>query len=258
MGLSSNIIWHQTNTEGGKAILESKKLLCSYSLETIKWNTAVLTNAFPMISFCDLPIADMSEYLTHNKTGLLSGKYGEVTIGFKKEFREKNKICPVWYLPNNSNFIKCLMKLRNDFVHMKNEGGDVLWNSLASIKNIEGSLIKYDFSSYRFYDEKEIRFIPTLETLKALKIRPFLKEKEYDEYKELIKNKFGIKAAIIPEIFIEFNYSDIDFILIYDDKEIKSIQKIINKESNQIKILTYSQVAEDIIGLNHTIKSQNS
>lgn len=66
-GLSSNIIWHQTKINGTKAILGNRLFKCSYSLEDIHWKSSHLELAFPMLSFCDIPLSDISEYL---------GKYG--------------------------------------------------------------------------------------------------------------------------------------------------------------------------------------
>lgn len=81
MGLSSNIIWHQGPFNSIFEILRTCNFICSYSIETIKWRRSSLDVAFPMVSFCNLPISDMKEYLTDNKTDILTGKYGECTIG---------------------------------------------------------------------------------------------------------------------------------------------------------------------------------
>ena len=104
MGISSEIIWHQTSLEGGLSILKSKRIYCAYSLGTITWGNYAICNAFPMISFCDFLTADMHEYLRNNDNHELIGRYGEVTFCFNNVFRNKHKISPVWYLPTNSIF----------------------------------------------------------------------------------------------------------------------------------------------------------
>jgi len=73
MGLSSNILWHQTNIDGFKAILKSKSLSCSYSLETFLNKEHKL--AFPMISLSDIPVADIGEYME---------QYGGYLFGFSR------------------------------------------------------------------------------------------------------------------------------------------------------------------------------
>lgn len=55
MGLSSNILWHQTNEKGFYNILKSKMLLYSYSLEKIVPLFRLTPIAFPMISVSDFP-----------------------------------------------------------------------------------------------------------------------------------------------------------------------------------------------------------
>lgn len=254
MGLSSNIIWHQTKFDASVKILTEKRIICSYSLETIKWEKSKLTNAFPMISFCNLPISDMGEYLRNNETKEYTGKYGNVTIGFKKEFMDRYNINPVWYQTCKSNFIGSLSKLRKKIRNIDQYNGTVIWNCLANIKNCEGSLIKYNFSSYRFSDEKEVRYVPSLESIKAIKAKPFLKEKEYIEYKGRNLQKLGVDSAIIPELYLEFDYSDIEFILVGDKKHKNTLQEILKESSSSINIITYKQVIEEFIGIDHSIQ----
>lgn len=93
MGYSSDILWHQTTTNGFKKILESKMFKCAYSLESINWKTQNMTFAIPMISFCNLAICDLNEYL---------GKYGDYTIGMRKLWKYASKTSLVWYRDRNS------------------------------------------------------------------------------------------------------------------------------------------------------------
>lgn len=57
MGLSSNILWHQTDEKGFYDILRSKKLFYSYSREKIILLFDFKPVAFPMISVSDYPLS---------------------------------------------------------------------------------------------------------------------------------------------------------------------------------------------------------
>ena len=64
MGLSSNILWHQTTLDGLKGILNEQGFFYSYSLESIlsRESKNNLNVAFPMVSLCDLPFSELNDY----------------------------------------------------------------------------------------------------------------------------------------------------------------------------------------------------
>ena len=62
MGISSNVLWHQTRKDAFFEILKSKKLCVSYSQEEVMPRLRV---AFPMVCLCDLPL---SEFASNNWT----------------------------------------------------------------------------------------------------------------------------------------------------------------------------------------------
>lgn len=88
MGLSSNILWHQTNEDSFYKILKSKKLLYSYSLEKIIPSFYFKPVAFPMISMSDYPVSEI---------GSNSWAYGDYCIGFRQIWGVKAGFSPVWY-----------------------------------------------------------------------------------------------------------------------------------------------------------------
>ena len=250
MGLSSNIIWHQTDINGLKAILSSKCFLCSYSLETIQWNTAHVKRAFPMISFCNIPISDLEEYLTNNKDGKYSGKYGKYTIGLKHSWATKNGIAPVWYLNKQASCLQEIMQYHSRLM-LENwtDFENLVWRLLSNIKNYEGELIKYGFKSYRFYDEKEIRYVPDLQILQNLNVQPVLDEKGYENYKK--QNK---KSALIEDVFLPFEIEDISYILVSNANQTKRLKELLGDNKDKVTILSYTSIIEDIIGKCHTRK----
>ena len=70
MGLSSNILWHQTNEKGFYEILESKKLRFSNCLERIIPEFKLEPIAFPMISVSEYPLSEIGNI---GRIGVVSG-----------------------------------------------------------------------------------------------------------------------------------------------------------------------------------------
>ena len=248
MGLSTNILWHQTDFDGLKSIITSQRFNCSYSLEDIKWKSSHIERAFPMISFCNIPISDLSEYLKNNKDQKLTGKYGKYTIGLKHSWGVKCGLAPVWYLNQQSLCMHEIM-LHHAKIQTKNWDSSAvfIWNILSHVKNYEGSLTKYGFKSYRFYDEREVRFVPKLSEIIDANISPLLSATEYYRYKN--ENK---KSALINEIYLTFNIEEIAYILVSSYTQKKRVKELIGNDNNDIIILSYKHVIEDIIGLCHS------
>lgn len=239
MGLSSNIIWHQTDFNRLRSILKSKMFKYSYSLETIMWKSSKLDIAFPMISFCDIPLSDISEYL---------GKYGNYTIGLKRAWGKRVGVCPVWYRDKDALTLKKQMDSFRPIANKEplslSEADIILWQVVANTKNHEGKLIKRKFASYRFFDEREVRLVPDYNDLVSSAIKPFMSLKEYAEYKSRNGN------ALIYDRGVEFEYSDIAYI-IYSNKRSSVLKLFQGDESNNIVLLSHKQVEKDIIGMNH-------
>ena len=239
MGLSSNILWHQTNKDALKKIIKAKSFRFSYSLEYIKYENNALKLAFPMLSLCDIPIADFADYLT---------KYGGNSIGLSREWGIRHGITPVIYCEKTSPLLDNIksMILRN-----KNEEADLFFlKFLSHVKNHEGELPKYNYKKYRFYDEHEMRIIPKLKELQELNLQPILFEDEYKEYKKHNKD-----LSLLPHLNIPFSYNDIRYIILKDDKSIENVKHILSKEidlsKTNISFFTTSQIEEDFIGISH-------
>lgn len=239
MGLSSNMVWHQTDFDGLKAILTEKCFKCSYSLENIHWKSSHIQIAFPMLSFCDIPLSDMDDYL---------GKYGKYTIGIKRKWAEQHGFVPVWYQTEHSPSLIELMKQRDNLLKREWSNHDILlWSILSCIKNYQGDLKKYGFKSYRFYDEREIRYVPNYDILRKLGISPYLNSHQYIDYKSKNDN------SLIPGITLPFSYKQIGYILISSQNQKKRVLELLkdNEVQNDVVIMSYNQIKEDIIGLCH-------
>lgn len=254
MGLSSNIIWHQSSFETIIEILKSKTFLCSYSIETIKWRKSEIEVAFPIVSFCDLPISDMREYLTDNKTNELTGKYGDCMIGLSTKWASSLGMNHVWYLDPKSEYLRQTLPRKTELIKsLKSTRFPNRWLLLSRIKPFTGSLQSKGFVNYRFYDEKEVRYVPEPSILDKLELNRVLTNEEYLKYKEERRRQTGRPKGdgIIPNLGIKFQFSDIKFVLCSTIEQESQLRDILEKQAESIIFMTYPQVVEDIIGAGH-------
>lgn len=246
MGLSSNIIWHQTNLDGFKAIMKSRELTCSYSLETFLNKDHKI--AIPMVSLSDIPLADIGEYLD---------QYGGYLFGFSRQWVIENGFNPVWYCEkSNSAMVKHKKLLFDSFKEKKEDAMTPIVTLLlyysSYMKDIEGELYvkskNCTYSNYRFYDEREYRFVPDFDTLIRKNIAPILNEDSYKEYK--VKNG---NARI--DISIPFKLSDLEMIIVKTEKQSSGLQKAFNTKdpSLSVHVFSHEEIKQNIIGTGHQI-----
>lgn len=211
----------------------------SYSQEEVLPQLRV---AFPMICLCDLTL---SEFASNNWT------YGEYAIGFTREWAIRKGFNPVCYYHHQSNLMQQMYKLVSD---ANNSGLDGVLNMaiylLAYNKPVEGQLItsNREYHNYRFYDEREYRMVPYFTQLKGNK--HMLSMEEYASYKKTHKGK-----SLLDEVSIEFDYDDINYIVVKSDMNVAQTKKIFGDSLHKfnVNILTKDQVVYDIIGSNHNI-----
>lgn len=237
MGLSSNLLWHQTDRDSIELILRSQKLLFSYSREQNLWDDS--QTAYPMISLCDLPFSEMSDYL---------GKYGGYTIGFNRKWGLMNHFNPVWYCDQNSYAER----------HIQEEINNGNLSIAAYVKPIEGALEtqKYIYKNYRYYDEREVRIVPSRKAMDEIKEEWSLSSVEYEEYKTRHANK-----AIILKLFIPFSWADVRFIIVKAENQINYFRKLLADlkcDNTSIGIFSQKRVRQDFIGVAHNIKKEKT
>ena len=235
MGLSSNILWHQTNRDSFEKILKARKLTLGYSRE--KFFNGSLVLAFPMVSLCDLPVSEMGDYL---------GKYGNYTIGFSREWGKKNAFTPVWYCETNSDSEFQLKEL------LSSNYPDAALDILAYVKPVEGELETKEFvyDNYRYYDEREVRFVPIKEVLTKYEIPRTLDSNGYEKYK-----KDHGDSPLIP-LYIPFKWTDIKYIIVWRENQIEPFRKMLEKygcDNHSIGIFSQNRIKQDFIGVAHNI-----
>ena len=236
MGLSSNILWHQTNERGFYEILKSKKLRYSYCLERIIPEIHLEPIAFPMISVCDYPLSEIG----NNKWA-----YGNYNIGFKQEWGVKAGFSPVWYCSMGSRGLRQLNVLLEDALKNESKGrfGAIMY-LYALMKFDQAPLItkNKEFKRYRFYDEREWRIVPYITETDTAEVMPFLTEDGYKEYKNTHN------GSSLLDIGVEFQYDDIHYIIVEKDEDVQRTRDIVG---DRIHIFTKDEVVEDVIGVDH-------
>lgn len=236
MGLSSNILWHQTNENGFFEILKSKKLRYSYCLERIIPEFKLKPIAFPMISVSDYPLSEIG----NNKWA-----YGNYCIGFKQSWGVKVGFSPVNYCSYGSRGMQVLNLLLDDALKnsIQSRLGAVMY-LFAYMKFVQAPLVtKYKkFKNYRFYDEREWRVVPYITETDNSELWPFYDEEGYKEFK---KENNGTSLL---DIGIDFQYDDIHYIIVEKEDDICRTRSIVG---DRIHIFTKDEVLEDVVGVEH-------
>lgn len=241
MGLSSNVLWHQTKKDGLMNILRTRKLYFSYCLENILSIDKLGGIAFPMISLCDLPLSEFSES---------KWAYGDYAIGLSREWGKKMGFNPVCYCHSTSDYLNRMLERLMEA--SASEDISVIEKAIfpfSYMKLVEGPLLRKRYKNYRFYDEKEVRLVPHQEDIKGYSW--LLSESQYSEYKK----KKG--KSILGEHGVDFSLQDVRYIIVGNENNRKEVQKMLNKQKvdySHIVILTKMQVLGDILGNNHNLE----
>ena len=234
MNLSSNCITHFTGSLSTIEKMLTGNLYGSYCREILNHNSEVTPIFVPMISFCDIPLK------TYSNIGAPYGKYG---IGFSKDWAIRNKLTPVLYIDKNSrlldNFISAmnsslttvniagqLLRKDNDYSPItKNliKSVEYLTYSLYHTKHYEDELIRGDFinSNYRFYDEREWRYIPEFDCAVCELNKT---EIEYEEW----RGESDVKP-LLSQVHLTFAPEDIEVIVFDKNKEREKVIELIKK-----------------------------
>jgi hypothetical protein len=249
MSISSNTLFHFTDKKEvlQKIITDGFKM--SYCLEG--------ENAFPMVSFCDLPFSSIKEQLE---------KYGSYGIGMSLSWGKEKKLNPVFYFDENSHLIDDFKKANlwsqtlmmsiltgkrdPSWVEESRPFMEFLLNSSRYQKFYMSDLIRdgKTFSNYKFYNEREWRYVPEI-THSHINSR--MNKVEYEEYK---KTHF---KPHINEFSLKFTAKDIRYIILKDDTEILGFihflkqQTSLFKDDNEFeisktKITTTARILDDI------------
>lgn len=239
MGLSSNILWHQTKRESLEKILESKRFLCAYSVEDVA-DMAGQNLAFPMVSMCDLPLSELKEFL---------GKYDHYTIGMSREWGIKNRFTPIWYYEARSRVPKFLKGAIENALNKGDESIVSLMAILSYMKKVEGPLPKRNYEIYRFYDEREVRHVPSFEHVARGNNTPILTEEEYESYK-------STTGSPIINSHVRFEWADIRYIIVQEKSEVDEMITFLDAlgcDNFHVSVFCENEIIHDVIGYQHNV-----
>ncbi len=240
MGLSSNILWHQTSYNSLRKILKGQRLLCAYSVEDVA-DMAGQNLAFPMVSMCDLPLSEFTEF---------QGKYDHYSIGLSREWGIKNKFTPIWYYEAKSRVPQILRKEILNAAKNNSDSITSLIGILSYMKKVEGPLPKHNYSTYRFYDEREVRFVPSFDYVISGGDKPILTEDEYSNYK-------AVNGSPVINAYVRFEWSDVRYIIVREKHQIERIYSELASlgcDNRQIGVFCEDEIYQDVIGYKHNIE----
>lgn len=244
MSLSSNSIIHFTGKSKNLLGILEANFKVSLCRETIVFNKQATESVLvPMVSFCDIPLSQIKNHI-HS--------YGPYGIGLKKSWAEKKGLSPVLYLEKESTLGDELYKGLESFIKIDSTNikplGLAIMKIVGYIKNYQGDLkrkVGTTKKNYRFSDEREWRYIPSVDLFPS----PYIALKEYEKNKKVIDSKIG-------KLSLDFTPDDISYIIIKNDSEIKTFINLLRDTKGKkytleqierltTRILTTEQIMSD-------------
>lgn len=246
-----NILFHFTGSLGLRGIISERRFRLAYAKEKIENNSTTRTFGVPQVSFCDLRL---SELPVHMK------KYGKFGIGLSKEWALRSGLNPVAYVNKSSEFTNNLLSgIDTLFKHLEtiddhieskelNSAYMKIFNVIRHIKNYEGELIRNNknMGSYRFADEREWRYVPSLNS-NSFPVQP---ENRIDT-----REKKKALAELALPLALPYAAKDIAYIIVPAEKNIQPIKRLIHNcfeddaatmEHLLARILTAEQISADM------------
>jgi hypothetical protein len=179
--------------------------------------------AFPMVSFCDIPLSQTRDHVQ---------TYGNYGIGLTKEWGQKHGISPVSYMYRESLMARSIRKIYDKYKILRDSVD--IFNLFRFVKPYMGALWRVSgvIDNVLFYNEREWRYVPL--DHKALLLKD-------DFLNEEFRNTCNKELAL--SYFIPFIPSDIRYLIVKNDAEIlpliREIERIKSRYSyEQVKILT--------------------
>jgi len=253
MTISANTLFHFTGDYLNLISILTRDFVPRFSLEDLnvispkKGYSKEMEFGIPMVSFCDIPLSMVSRHIR------IYGRYG---IGLEKGWGIRKRITPITYTYKNSELSKTLYQIaKENFRDEKNISNKMLDNFtmlLWLIKPYEGNFIrnKKQKKKYRFYDEREWRYIPKYI---MNKYRFGLTKDEFNSRYERDK----ANLILFSGKRLTFNSSDIRYIIVSKEKEIQDIIDVLSHNAHSkkypketlpliaSKIITSERILED-------------
>lgn len=244
MSLYPNILFHFTEKRWLYEILRTT-FKVSYAREKIIGLENEREFAVPMVSFCDLKLSELKSH---------TEKYGQFGIGLTKEWANRNGLSPVMYVNRHCELMDNLITGLNGVYSHLNKVNDMekfknlnksylnIMNTYRYVKNYEGELIRQgelEDENFRFADEREWRFVPSLETegvqpfIAISKIKTSEQKREYNEK--------------VSHIRLSFQPDDIQYLIVENDREITDLIRHLENVKGRFDLETRSRLSSRIL-----------
>jgi len=241
--LTSNTLFHFTSSLENLVGILTNELQPHYSLEDFSVLRKRLPKddmaiAFPMVSFCDIPLSQASNHMS---------TYGSYALGLTKAWGQKRGLTPVMYVHSNAVTVRGLL----DLIKVARAGAapkdaimEHVTRLLLLLKPYVGRFWRANkwIENVRFYDEREWRFVPAPGgKTPAMNIEAFMDSGERAKANE------AIARSRLP-----FTPSDIKYVIVSSENElipvIRDLERIKGKYSlDQVKLLTSRVISAEQI-----------
>ena len=254
MALSANTLFHFTSSLDILISILTRDFIPRYSLENYNVLMPKINNrkglevGIPMVSFCDIPLSKVSQHID------IYGRYG---IGLEKNWGLRNGISPVIYANKKTKLSSTMREMA--ILILSNEL-DVPTRLQKRLSVLFGFIKPYEgifkrnkrlIRKYRFYDEREWRYIPRTLPRGFILGMP----KEDFENTEILNraNMFLFSGRRLM-----FSVNDIRYIIVSKEREIQEIIDVLSHDTHQdkfpkknlpilaSKIITCERIFEDL------------
>ena len=218
----SETLFHFTKSSEILEIILKNGFWPRYCLEDIRWLefTDIEYVSYPMVCFCDIPLSRISEHVSF---------YGSFGLGVSKDWAQKNKLNPVFYVSENSATTNALKNLKFSLAKLSEDndvtdGFNMLRYLYAYTKPTKGEIIADGKSIQKnFYQESEWRYVP-LDTKTT-----HLRRVDHDDTERLQKANEETKSSSLLKV----TPSDIKYIFVKRDSDIPRMVNFIQSRMDE-------------------------
>ena len=216
----SNTLFHFTKNEDVLFNILKNGFWPKYCLEDIRWQNSIEFVAFPMVCFCDIPLARITDHVSF---------YGSYGIGLSRKWAEKNNLNPLLYISEGSNLCSAIQRIFSHSLESSSKDDmkpitDCRYLVAHSKPDVGQMIIDGNPVSKEFYQESEWRFVPSNE-----KVPNFMLEKEFfDEEAVEMNNNLSREHSSL-----RFLPSDICYIFVPKDSDIPNVINFIQQDLDQ-------------------------
>lgn len=212
--LSANTLFHYTRNLDTLESILVYEFYPRFCLETLSFHpTRPLREvAIPLVSFCDIPLSQIKSHV---------GIYGSYAIGLSKEWGLREGINPVIYTHRRSPLPKSIKMMveKISTAPERNFWEDHLWTISLYLKPYEGKLWRTNryVDGIRFYDEREWRYVPTIEQVLAAGFDrgPVMQKEEFLDQGRVEEGNEKLKQCKLS-----FTPQDIKYLIVKTEREI--------------------------------------